>query len=200
MLNQAPPTALPGWSRSLHDQIATGLGYFSIGLGLAELLAPRAVSRAAGLDGYERVVQAFGVREVATGLAILTSHDATPWIWGRVAGDAADIATVVAGSRDGTAKNENTMWALLALAGVTALDVICATGLTSEKGAPNTATTDYRDRSGFPRGLQAARGAAQDFETPRDMRSSVDSGGSRLRVVHGEEVPEFGAPDQGSGF
>jgi hypothetical protein len=117
-----------------------------------------------------------------------------------VAGDAADIATVIAESRDGTARNENAMWALLALAGVTALDVICATGLTSEKGGPNTATTDYRDRSGFPRGLQAARGAAPNFETPRDMRSSIDSGGSRLRVVHGEEVPRVGAPDQGSGF
>jgi hypothetical protein len=179
---------MPGWSRSLHDQIATGLGYFSIGLGLAELLAPRAISRAAGLDGYETVVQAFGVREVATGLAILTSHDATPWIWGRVAGDAADIATVVAGSRDGTAKNENTMWALLALAGVTTLDVICAIGLTSEKGGRRTATADYRDRSGFPRGLQAARGAARDFEPPRDMRSITDSNVSRLRVVPEEDT------------
>src|SRR4051812_42162518 len=161
MHSHAPQTAMPGWSRSLHDQIATGLGYFSIALGLTELLAPRAVSRAAGLDGHETVVQAYGAREIATGIAILTSHDATPWIWGRVAGDAADIATVVAGSRHAS-KSENRMWALVALAGVTALDVICTTGLMSEKGGRSTAMADYRDRSGFPRGPQAARGAAQD--------------------------------------
>ena len=129
MHSQVPLTAIAGWSRSLHDQMATGLGYFSIALGLTELFAPRAVSRAAGLDGHETVVQAFGAREVATGIAILTSHDATPWIWGRVAGDAADIATVVAGSQE-SPHRENTPWALVALAGVTALDVVCALGLT----------------------------------------------------------------------
>jgi len=175
-----------GWSRSLHDQIATGLGYFSIALGLTELLAPRAVSRAAGLEGHETVVQAYGAREIATGIAILTSHDATPWIWGRVAGDAADIATVVVGSQDDSPHRANAPWALLALAGVTALDVICAIGLTAEKGKPSTARADYRDRSGFPRGVEAARGAAQDFETPRDMRAIGDGSASRLRVVQPE--------------
>src|ERR1041384_5804725 len=128
MHSQVPPTAIPGWSRSLHDQIATGLGYFSIALGLTELLAPRAVSRAAGLEGHETVVQAFGAREIATGVAILTSHDATPWIWGRVAGDAADIATVIAGTQEGSQHRENTPWEMLALAGVRALAFILSIG------------------------------------------------------------------------
>jgi hypothetical protein len=181
-----------GWSRSLHDRIASGLGYFSIALGLAELLAPRAVSRAAGLEGHETVVQAYGAREIATGIAILTSHDATPWIWGRVAGDAADIATVVAGSQEDSPHRTYTPWALLALAGVTALDVICAIGLTTEKGRPSTATADYRYRSGFPRGPQAARGAAQDFEMPREMRSEPESAPSRFRVVHEQNTDRGG--------
>ena len=29
---------------------------------------------------------------------------------------------------------------------------------------------DYSDRSGFPQGLEAARGAARDFQPPRDLR------------------------------
>src|SRR4051794_15841281 len=186
--NLIPRTAIPGQSQSSHDRLAKSLGYFSIALGVAELIAPDAVARAAGVKGLEPVVRAYGAREIATGIAILTSHDATPWIWGRVAGDAADIATVVAGSRDATSKSENRMWALVALAGVTALDVICATGLMSEKGGRSTATADYRDRSGFPRGPQAARGAARDFETPRDMRSEPESGVARLRVVQGEDT------------
>jgi len=33
------------------DALARGLGWFSIGLGLAEVLAPRTLTRALGLDG-----------------------------------------------------------------------------------------------------------------------------------------------------
>ena len=137
---------------------------------MTELLAPRALCRAIGMEGHEGLVRAYGVREVATGVAILTSHDATPWIWGRVAGDAADIATVLAASRgDGT--RDKTALALAALVGVTALDVICANGLSAEKGGRTTAIADYGDRSGFPRGAEAARGAARDVAVPRDMRT-----------------------------
>jgi hypothetical protein len=164
----------------LHDQLARGLGYFSIVLGTVELVAPRGVCRAAGLNGYDRLVQAYGAREIANGVALLTSHDATPWIWGRVAGDAADIATVIAGTRDQPSRKvERALWALGALIGVTALDVVCAVGLTSEKGGPRTARADYRDRSGFPRGAQAARGAARQLERPRDTRAPERTDGSQ---------------------
>ena len=37
------------------------------------------------------------VREIGTGIGILTSRAPSPWLWGRVAGDALDIATVGAG-------------------------------------------------------------------------------------------------------
>ena len=96
MHSLVPRTALKGRSRSLHDEVAKGLGYFSIALGIAELVAPRTVCRAVGIAGQENLVRAYGAREIATGIAILASHDATPWIWGRVAGDALDIATVAA--------------------------------------------------------------------------------------------------------
>lgn len=170
MTMRVPQTALRGRSQSLPDTVAQGLGIFSIGLGLAEVLAPRAVARAAGLDGHEGVVRAYGAREIATGLAILTSHDPTPWIWGRVAGDAADIATVLLGARDRGRAREKRDLALAALIGVTALDVLCATALSAEKGGQWTARADYGDRSGFPQGNRAARGAARDFVTPRDIR------------------------------
>lgn len=171
MRNSVPRTALPGRSWSSYDALAKGLGYFSIGLGVLELAAPRALCRALGLAGHETVVRAYGVREIVNGVAILASHDATPWIWTRVAGNGLDIATVVSGSRDGTSGKENTALALTALVGVTALDVICATGLTKEKGSRSTARSDYRDRSGFPKGVEAARGAARDFQTPPDFRA-----------------------------
>jgi hypothetical protein len=163
-------TALRGQSLSGHDKLARNLGYFSIALGVAELLAPRALCNAIGLKGMESVVRAYGAREVATGVAILASHDPAPWIWARVAGDMADIATVATGIQQDNAKRENTTLALGALAGVTIVDVICASGLSAKKGDRKTALADYSDRSGFPQGLSAAMGAARDFRVPEDMR------------------------------
>jgi hypothetical protein len=73
------------------------LGWFAIGLGLAEILAPRALTRGLGMEGHEQIVRAYGVREIATGIGILSSTHPVPWIWGRVGGDALDIATLATG-------------------------------------------------------------------------------------------------------
>jgi hypothetical protein len=51
MHNVIPSSALPGQSRSAYDKLARDLGYFSIALGVAELLAPRAICNAVGLKG-----------------------------------------------------------------------------------------------------------------------------------------------------
>ncbi len=163
-------TALRGVSQSPYDKMAQGLGYFSIGLGLAELLAPQSFCRMLDMDGEETLIRAYGVRELATGVAILTSHDPTPWIWGRVAGDALDIGTLATAPRGTPEKRDNVVGAFAALVGITALDAICATGLMSEKSVSGTARTDYGGRSGFPRPPNAMRGAASDFQVPRDMR------------------------------
>jgi hypothetical protein len=40
------------------DRIAKGLGWFSIGLGLAEIVAPRQLTRALGMQGSESLVRA----------------------------------------------------------------------------------------------------------------------------------------------
>jgi hypothetical protein len=171
MRSAIPATALPGRSQSAHDRTARNLGYFSIALGAAELIAPRAVCRAAGLNGMETLVRAYGAREIATGVAILTSHDPAPWIWGRVAGDMADIATVATGIRQDGEKKSNAVLTLSALAAVTALDIVCASRLGSEKGNRKTAVADYSDRSGFPQGLQAARGAGRRVKIPRGTKT-----------------------------
>jgi len=170
MSNQIPQTARRGHSQSRNDLLAKNLGYFSIALGLAELVAPRAICRAAGIPGLESVIQAYGAREIATGVAILTSHDPEPWIWGRVAGDVADMATVATGLSDENNRRDNSLLALAALAGVTLVDLVCASGLTGEKGGRKTALADYSHRIGFPQGIHSARGAARDFEVPSDFR------------------------------
>ena len=175
MTSIVPQTALPGRSLSSHDRLARGLGYFSLALGVAELIAPGLICRAIGLKSGEAVVRGYGVREVGTGLAILASHDAAPWVWGRVAGDVADLAT--GGVMAENSASPRTLAAFGLLAGAAALDVFCGVGLRSEKGRRQTANTDYSDRSGFPRGLQAARGVARQADArPRREHAAASSG------------------------
>src|SRR5436190_4539579 len=139
MPNLIPQTARRGSSRSGNDVLAKNLGYFSIALGVAELVAPSTICRAAGIKGLEPLIQTYGAREIATGVAILTSHDPEPWIWGRVAGDMADIATVATGLRQDNPRKDNTVLAMAVLTAVTAVDVACATALGTQKGNRKTA-------------------------------------------------------------
>jgi hypothetical protein len=107
-------------------RIAKGLGYFSIGLGLAELIAPRWLGRFIGAgDEHRRLLQMFGVREIAAGVAILASPRPAKGLWARIAGDALDLAALVAALR-GSIHRGRVAGALGAVAGVSALDVYAA--------------------------------------------------------------------------
>jgi hypothetical protein len=160
-----------GQSDTGSDALARGLGVFSIALGLAEVIAPRALARALGMEGTETVIRAYGVREIATGLGILAADDPTPWIWGRVAGDALDLATLATGLEGDNPKQANLAMAIGSVAMVTALDVYCGQQLSREDTQALPPLRDYRDRSGFPRSPGRMRGAASDFEVPRDFRT-----------------------------
>ncbi|WP_018259791.1 DUF4267 domain-containing protein [Methylobacterium sp. WSM2598] len=158
-------------SRRTADTLAKGLGLFSIGLGLVELLAPRRVTRTLGMPGFEGVVQAYGVREITNGLAILVTHDPAPWLWTRVGGDALDLATLATGLDSENSRRSHVMLAFAAVAGVTAADVLCAKALEGQRETHRGPFRDFSDRSGFPRPPGAMRGAARDFEAPKDFRT-----------------------------
>jgi hypothetical protein len=164
-------TGRRGHPDSATDALARGLGVFSIALGLVELLAARSLTRALGMQGNETLVQAYGAREIATGIGILASKDPTPWIWGRVGGDALDIATLVTGLDEDNPNRGNVGLALAAVAGATALDVYCAQALSSESPEPLPPMRDYSHRSGFTSAPTRMRGAARDFQVPRDFRT-----------------------------
>jgi hypothetical protein len=142
------------------EKIATGLGWFSIGLGLLELGATRSLARWLGMDNHERLLQSYGVREITAGIGILGAKDPTPWVWARVLGDALDLGTLAAYYTDDNDEQENVGMAILNVALVTALDVYC--GLKLSRQVQPAATADYSDRSGFPQSPQAMRGAAGD--------------------------------------
>jgi len=159
-------------SESAHA-LAQGLGIFSLALGALEVFGARPLSRWLGMEGQETLIRAYGVREIATGIGILTQDDPTPWMWGRVGGDALDLATLGAGLTDSSTEHDRVGLAIGAVAGVTVLDVICAQALTQEKQEQQRLSRrqyDYSRRSGFKGSPDEARGAARDFEVPGDMR------------------------------
>jgi hypothetical protein len=121
-----------------------------------------------------QLVQAYGLREIATGIGILSLDQPAAWIWGRVGGDALDMATLATGLQPDNPKKENVEMALAAVAGVAALDVVCGASLARHaRPKPRWRLTaiDYGRRSGFPKPAEQMRGAARDFEVPRDMRT-----------------------------
>ncbi len=84
------------------EHLAGFLGWFSIGLGLTSLLAPRGVARMIGArgDSTDRsILRLVGLQELACGIGILSNSRPTGWVWARVAGDAAHLTLL--GRRDG---------------------------------------------------------------------------------------------------
>jgi uncharacterized membrane protein len=70
------------------------LGWLSIALGAAALLAPRRVGRAAGIPEHGAWLRAAGACELVSGVRLLTQRSRTPWLWSRVLGDALDLAMI----------------------------------------------------------------------------------------------------------
>jgi uncharacterized membrane protein len=151
------------------------LGWFSIGLGVAEVVAPRMIARISGTRDHGALIRAYGLREIAVGAGILTKQDPGPWLWARVAGDVVDLASLAGGSRRGG--RIATAGAIAAVAGVTALDIISAQRETSPERAVPKAAHDteraeasvvirrspdecyqyWRDEENFPRFVSEVR-------------------------------------------
>lgn len=111
------------------ETLAIALGWFSVALGLAELVAPRQVARLIGVPSREtttNVLRAYGARELASGIAILSQPTQARWLWSRVGGDAIDLATLGQAAREEAADRRRLSLATAAVLGVTALDVIAA--------------------------------------------------------------------------
>lgn len=176
--NNNDPEVLASGPSSLTatDKLAKGLGWFSIALGITELVAARRVTRAFGLEGRENVVRAFGVREIGAGVMTL-SLDKGVGLWSRVAGDVLDLlfaGTALDAQR--AYQRRNAKIALLALAGIAVVDIFAARAVGAQK-ARDAKPRKFGSRSGFPCGVQAARGAAKDLKIPSDMRDSMRARG-----------------------
>jgi uncharacterized membrane protein len=128
------------------ERIANGLGWFSIGLGLAQIVSPGGVSRLIGLDDDAKtrsLMRTIGMREIATGVGILSRPRPANWVRARVGGDMMDLTLLGAAFRSDDSRRSRVAMATAAVLGVTVLDVLCSQRL-SEKadGATTSAARD----------------------------------------------------------
>lgn len=111
--------------------LSFGLGLFSIALGVAELLMPQKITEALDAEGHEGLVRGFGMREIAAGAALLQAPAHSTRVWGRVAGDAMDLAALGLAARN--SPRNTVVWSAIAfVAGVTLVDVLTARGLDNQ--------------------------------------------------------------------
>ena len=153
------------------DRLARALGWFSIGLGIAELVAPGRIARALGLRGKEGLIRAYGARELASAVPTL-SVDKQVGLGSRIAGDVLDLATLAVALRPSNPRRGNAAIATALVVGITLLDIIAYSGVKAAHRREPGAGRDYSDRSGFPLGSEATRGLARrDFDIPPDYRA-----------------------------
>jgi hypothetical protein len=180
---QAGPTALPR-----ADRVARALGWFSLALGLTELLAPRAITRPLGVAGREGMVRGAGLREIGSGLLAL-SVDRRAGLWSRVAGDGIDIASALVALRRQrgwrrSSQRRNLKLTLAVLGGVLLIDLLAAKAVSARHARDRAASPphgrdrvagpdgrrDFSDRSGFPHGVESARGQSARRASLPDSR------------------------------
>ena len=129
------------------ERLARALGLFSVGLGLTQILAPRGVARAVGMkadDRNRRTMLVFGVREMATGIGLLTRPRPASFAWGRVAGDAMDLAVLGRALTSPRSHQGRVAAAAAAVAGVTILDIVA--GMKLSRPAREIAGRQRRER------------------------------------------------------
>ncbi|MEN3333627.1 MAG: hypothetical protein V7641_2992 [Blastocatellia bacterium] len=149
------------------ERLANGLGWFSIGLGLVEILVPKGFAKLIGAKGeHTGFIRFCGLREITAGIGILTNRQPATWVWARVAGDALDLASLGVALTSEDADKGRLALATAAVVGVTLLDVLNAQQLSTPRGphgaiaAVNTITINrapeevyrfWRDFQNLPR-------------------------------------------------
>ncbi|MBV9241254.1 MAG: hypothetical protein JO314_04525 [Acidobacteria bacterium] len=146
--------------RSLENFKSAGLanqvGFFSIGLGLAEVLMPAQLGELAGVSRSHRAfLPVLGAREIAHGLGILASAKPTTAVQSRIAGDAVDLAFLGVSFASKGSNRKRLLGATIAVLGVAALDLICARRLSKENWRKAQGNPKAPSTVGQPHGRRA---------------------------------------------
>ncbi|UBV44390.1 hypothetical protein LAJ19_14580 (plasmid) [Deinococcus taeanensis] len=109
------------------QQVAKGLGLFSLGLGVLEVVAPGRLTRFLGVKDHNALVRGYGARELMAGAGLLLQPGArAAWLWSRVAGDVLDLATLGMAKPGEASGRKRTANALAMVTAITVVDVLTA--------------------------------------------------------------------------
>ena len=107
--------------------LAKPIGWFSLALGAAELLAPRRIAAAHGAPEGKNIVRGFGAREIAAGLAVFAAPRSPYPYLARAAGDVLDLGAAGVAARRASGNAQMIAFGTLAfVAGALILDVLVA--------------------------------------------------------------------------
>jgi hypothetical protein len=166
--------------RGDRDPLAQFLGWFSIGLGTAQIAAPGTMCRVVGASTSglaPKLMRAMGVRELVQGVGILTRPRPTSWLWSRVAGDALDLSLL--GVTAAKNRRARTAFAIANVVAVTVPDVYESRFLSKKQGPPRSAklirkaVTINRPRHEVEEAWMAAA----------EVRQKVDRAGASVRFA-----------------
>ncbi len=118
------------------QDLARALGWFSVGLGVAELLAPRRLEKAIGVrKNHNGLTRSYGLRELTAGIGLLTANEKklSPWVWSRVVGDILSIVSLGTGLATERNNKSKLTFATAAVLGVTVADILCSMQLSEEE-------------------------------------------------------------------
>ena len=185
--------AEPGLPSSSAKRLAKGLGWFSLGLGFAELLAPRTIAKITGVSNeHTGLIRLYGLREIAAGVMIFAQEKPAAGVWSRVAGDALDLASLGNAFTSPNAKTGRLAFATANVLAVTALDVMCARQLSAngQQGIhasgtcivnrpPEEVYTFWRDFQNLPRFMRHLE-AVQDLGNGRSRWRAKGPAGTQV--------------------
>jgi uncharacterized membrane protein len=152
------------------ERRARGLGWFSVGLGLAQIGAPRALARLIGVndtDETRNTMFALGLRELTSGFGILSKSRPTGWVWSRVGGDIMDLALLGKAMNEDENDRSRLAAATAAVLGVTVLDFMTGQQLSRDEngGARQDGSTSVSTRSAQQSGIHVEQ--AVTIKRPR---------------------------------
>jgi uncharacterized membrane protein len=186
------------------DSLAVFLGWFSVGLGAAQLLAPKPICKIVGASGEgasRRLMRLMGVRELTQGIGILTRPRPTNWVWARVAGDGLDLTLL--GLTAAKNRKARTAFAIANVLAVTAPDVYESLHLGRKRGEPRAgmpvrkAVTINRPREDVERAwanAQELRERVLEADATVSFTEAPGGRGTELAVDFTEQPPagDFG--------
>lgn len=111
------------------NRLSRGLGWWSVGLGLTELVLAERFCERLGFRGRIEWVRAHGVREVLKGWGLLTRPDPRPWLRARLAGDVFDLSVLGVTLRRREVPIAWRFAVALTAVGLTLVDVLVMKGL-----------------------------------------------------------------------